>query len=148
MLSPLQLFLAEQVRSSIVDWCQHNPGVYHPSLEGGCGIASYSLWKVYLAFGFPAELVGNSGHCFLKLGDLIVDLTATQFFQAPEVYVVILRSGPEKSYYHRVEYCNQEMIDQFKTWPRDQRPFQYEDKIAALIQELSFVKDVPEWRRQ
>lgn len=143
MLTPLQLFLAEQVRSSVVDWCQHNPEVYHPSLEGGCGIASYTLWKVYLAFGFSAELVGNSGHCFLKLGELIVDLTATQFFQAPEVYV-----GPSKGYYHEVKKINQEMLDDFQGWPKKQRPFQYDDKINALIQELSFVKDVPEWRRQ
>lgn len=138
MLTPLQLFLAKQVRRYIEIWCQDNSEVHYPSLEGGCGIASYTLWKVYQAFQIEVDLVGNSGHCFLKLGNFIVDLTATQFFTAPEVYVVEIESKP--SYYHRIKHINEEMLDQLETWPIDQQPFQHDVKIDRLIAELKYCR--------
>lgn len=142
MISDLALTLAKEVRVRIEKWCKDNPEIYS-NMEGACGIASYTLWKVYQAFKIQCDLAGNDGHCFVILNPkkVIVDLTATQFFEAPPVFIIEWehRLTPPKSNmwgYYDAERLNNEVVADFVNWPRDQRPYQFENKIKRLTKKL------------
>jgi hypothetical protein len=62
---------------------------YH--LLGGCAMASWTIQKTMELLGLPVTLVRGhfkSGHhCWVTIGDVIVDVTATQFGIDSPVYV-------------------------------------------------------------
>src|SRR5574337_223453 len=52
-----------------------------PHLSGWCGYSSLVLAHYLNEAGFPSSLVSGYGHWFVKTGDFLVDITASQFGQ-------------------------------------------------------------------
>jgi hypothetical protein len=48
-------------------------------LEGFCGRASAILHRELRRAGLPSQIVAVEGHTFVRSGDYVVDITATQF---------------------------------------------------------------------
>lgn len=135
MISERALQLAQEVRQ----WCE-SLNNFPDCLEGACGLASYTLWRVYLACGIPARLAGNDGHCFVlvksptsKRYNIIVDLTATQFSDVPSVCIL---AWNKRQWFHDVQYLNRVQVLDFKRWYRDQQPQSYRNKIRTLRERL------------
>ena len=65
-----------------------NPYDYAASLCGLCAKASSYLHRLLTPTLFPAKLVINDKHCFVKVEKFVVDITATQFGIVDKVYIV------------------------------------------------------------
>jgi hypothetical protein len=66
--------------------------IYESDLRGACAIGSYILWKELCRRGLDAHFVfggyfgGAPRHCWVTVGDMIVDITASQFGK-PWIYM-------------------------------------------------------------
>lgn len=66
------------------------------TLLGACGVSSFCLWQILLALEVDSSLVlgrftkagrDRGFHCWVETGDIIVDVTATQFDIPSPVHV-------------------------------------------------------------
>jgi hypothetical protein len=81
-----------ETRNDLLD--QWRRGLGHvgwgSSLQGACAVASVMIFRQLRALGFPAQLVlaSDDCHCFVMVGKVVIDATATQFgFDCPDVVV-------------------------------------------------------------
>ncbi len=91
------------------------------NLAGECGNASSTLKRILAQFGIQSSLYagqyfykknlnagGGHGHCWLRFGNTIIDVTATQFDQTDKVFVQKHNSkhykGNEVSYEYAKDY--------------------------------------------
>lgn len=140
-MKPLEI--AKEVRSAVEVWVQHNPYINPESLEGACGLASYTLCRALKAFGYRAQLVydgdEDGAHCWVELGDEVIDVTATQFGDFPEVYVVHKSEYPLG--YERYRCQGRKAVQQLLEWGTEgHQP--HLRKIKALINSLK-ARSVP-----
>lgn len=56
-----------------------NPDLYYSDLCGLCAKASVKVHQLLTTHSFPAKLVVNHKHCFVKYDEFVVDVTATQY---------------------------------------------------------------------
>lgn len=59
----------------------------HSSLAGACFDASRQLFRLAKDNGLDVEIGIGDGHAFVLLGDIVVDVTATQFRKRQKVLV-------------------------------------------------------------
>jgi hypothetical protein len=110
-----------------VDWMR-NPD----DMEGACAIANYRLWLRLKPYG--ARLFASREHVYILLpGDLVVDITATQYKQFKNVPVLVmplqeienLNWGSMGSPYKGKEIRDEKAAEKvFKKWPETQVPFE------------------------
>jgi hypothetical protein len=134
----LELFLdlAKKTRLAIVELTANHGKQISPlppyKLSGVCGIASYSLYRVYREHKYNAKLACGSfkdwPHAFLICDDFIIDITATQFGISDEVYITNSNSTD-----YKVQYINDRAIESLKRWPNSKQPFQYIKEIERLL---------------
>ena len=77
---------------------QHN-------LCGWCAISAAQLFRELRRENIDAELHYVSGHCFVAVGDHIVDVTATQFvkFENVEINIIHIKEAQECFWYYKSE---------------------------------------------
>lgn len=68
------------------------------SLCGWCAIASAELCYQLKQRGYKPKICFTYGHSFVRLGAYLIDITATQFRQAPKEHIVLLRYKEIKPY--------------------------------------------------
>lgn len=86
--------IATAARDAVEYWLGQNPELHEyiqEDMTGACATASLSLYVFLKIKGFKPTLVqgdthSGSAHCWVEVGDLIIDVTATQF-GLPEVHV-------------------------------------------------------------
>ena len=130
------LYLASKTRLAIVELTANYGKQISPlppyKLSGVCGIASYSLYRVYREHKYNAKLACGSfknwPHAFLICDEFIVDITATQFGISDEVYI-----SKSDSVNYKVKYINEQAIESLKRWPSSKQPFQYRTEIDKLL---------------
>jgi len=92
------------------------------------------LTKVLRAHGYDAQLVSgwffNYEHAFVMVGDLVVDITATQFGLSP-VWI----QKQSKSHY-RTEYNDYWTRREMSIWPKAQQPKTYRRELEAIYRRL------------
>lgn len=78
-----------RIRGAVSQWYARRTGAVCPkTLEGGCAVASYTLYRAMRRAGYDAvlvrgeSLVGDS-HCWVEWMDYVIDITATQFYSYP-----------------------------------------------------------------
>ena len=87
--------IAKRVRAYCVkNWYDHELG-------GMCGRASVMLHRALKRAGFRTNIVCNDSHAFLEYGDLIIDITGSQFGQ--EDVMIVPKSEMYQGYWKIVE---------------------------------------------
>jgi hypothetical protein len=119
--------IARQVRDRCED-VANKTNWFGADLSCMCGVASYALRRALRKEGIPAELIcgeytdhagqlNGDYHCWVSVGNCIIDITATQFGNPHKIYVVAINN------YH---YIKKKVVKNpsafFKQWPPDQRP--------------------------
>jgi hypothetical protein len=69
---------------------------FHNDLSGLCYDASSFLRRMAKAHGIETELGHGPGHWFVLLGDVVVDITSTQFGQPEKVAVLPLAEAAKR----------------------------------------------------
>ena len=70
------------------------------TLEELCAISSATLFEEFKKHNIKSEIIGNSFHCFIRIEDRIVDLTATQFgIQYPKILITKHEKMSDNLYY-------------------------------------------------
>jgi hypothetical protein len=132
--------LAAQVRERVAEWVERAPSI-EPDLGGACAIASYALWRVLRARGFPAVFVFQAdselAHCWVELNGYVVDITATQFGGPP---IAIFRVGEKPDWWEDLDdlphrSINQEAMRRVSKW-KEQSPQKYHAKVERLVGRL------------
>ena len=81
--------VAKLVRDKVTRWTKDNRDV-DDNLCGACAIASYTLWRVLNTLGysptFACIYTPDCSHCWIEIGDKMLDITATQFGES-EIFV-------------------------------------------------------------
>lgn len=114
-------------------------------MAGACAIASYTLYKVLEEAGYDPEFCctyndWDDGHCWVSLGNSVIDLTATQFCtEMPKIYVETYpnyRKFLEKHVPNsRKPLKNIWAIKETMYW-NEQSPLKYQAHIKRLIDRL------------
>jgi hypothetical protein len=108
-------------------------------LCGLCAICSIALRNILNKNGDDAKVMlgyfrDEGMHCWVEVGDMVIDITATQFHNITKK-VFTLRRGTKKYF---SMYKNGEPIGlnfrKFKGWPPDQKP--NKRKIDKLVKEV------------
>jgi hypothetical protein len=107
-------------------------------LCGLCGIASAELTTRLQSAGYPAKFILGFGHCWVKLDNKYIDVTATQFFTVEDEVVICNVSKPRKYLHSRIlkkplmEFDDvQEAQDYMELigWPPGQQPLGYANSM-------------------
>lgn len=88
--------IAEEVRQEIEQVAKQKGGMY-ANLCGLCAIASAELFKKLKKSGHSPRICFTYGHCFIRVGAYLVDVTATQFRVCHNKKIVIHRYRDIKS---------------------------------------------------
>ena len=105
------------------------------NLEELCAIASATLFKEFEKHGIKSKIILNPFHCFVKIDDKIVDITASQFgVQYPKILIKKYEKvednlwwKEEKSFTSIKRLYNWQYI---RKWPNRQ--------LAKIIKEKSY----------
>lgn len=111
-------------------WCLANRFKYciPSNLETMCAIASARLYKNLRKANLNPILKLSNYHCWIEFSDIAIDITATQFGEAPILimdklnYYGLLR---QKGYLEKelFSYNNyRQFLRHLKLWPKSQRP--------------------------
>ena len=89
-------------------------------LAGACAVASFFLRKKLLSYGYKTDfyVAKAHNHCWLRYGDKILDITATQFGHKNKV---VFKKGHIHEYYY-TGYKVRNFKEEFAPWPEDQKP--------------------------
>lgn len=104
------------------------------NLTGACAIGSFIVWKLLKAHK-PILVVGDSpdmGHCWVKVGRKVVDITATQFGDYPPVLVLPVQKYSKLNFMSQFtkKLVNEKGVNSLKEeWPEFQTPWTYSEKI-------------------
>lgn len=120
---------AVQVRRWAQRLSQQRQCSHRDDLCGYCAIASARLWSLLRSQGIPAELheaetaLGN--HVFVVVDDHLVDVTATQFQDYRDQWVIICDRGRARRWWWRTARVHESARDlrRHQTrvgWPRNQ----------------------------
>jgi len=117
-------------------------------LECMCAVASYTLCTELEKHGISCQMVCGefcepdycnfdenslqANHCWVECGDLVVDVTATQFGSYRRVVITRTELGMGKNF-HSMYYGDDAMYET-STWECSQRP---NDSLAAKIMETA-----------
>lgn len=78
---------------------------YFPdNLEELCAISSATLFEEFKKHGIKAKIISNSFHCFIRIDDKIVDITATQFGTHYPKILIQKAEEFKKNIYYKEEY--------------------------------------------
>lgn len=125
----LVYLVALDVRAWAELYQKTSPGRYWEGLGGLCGIASGKLMHDLAKVNVKAQYVIGNSHCYLYVGDYVVDITATQFYGGFPKIMIEHKDSPviQNSYWHKEwAVCDtmEEVDYQMRSWPEHQRPFQ------------------------
>jgi hypothetical protein len=126
-----------KVRRLVEKWTADNTEVTSDDLCGACAIASFALWRVLRSLGIKAKIVcvivaafGES-HCWVEVGGLAYDLTATQFdSNAAKVEVRSVAYMARK--FRGKRYEGKEAEEYISSWG-SQSPVRYRSKISSMV---------------
>lgn len=131
--------LASKVRKAVKKWVYLNPAISHKRLAGACGIASYTLYRALKRKGYSPILAcwvsKFGGHAWVELGNIVIDVTATQFGRYPAVHIV------GRNQYDVIEkregeiVYNRKAVRCISTW-HQQNHTQYQSEIVAFVKAL------------
>lgn len=131
--------LASRVRKAVKKWVYPNPAISHRRLAGACGIASYTLYKALKRKGYNPNLVcwvsQFGGHAWVELGDIVIDVTATQFGKYPAVYIVSRDQYDVIAEREGDRLYNRRAVRYISTW-HQQNHTQYQSEIIAFVKAL------------
>jgi len=120
MISPAKRQKIRRVALGVRKWADahHSQMGFPESLCGMCGIAAAKLAKELRREKIYARIVSNNYHAFVMYGEMIIDITATQFGKYPQVMVrnqnKLKKNHWDKLYSHR-------SASAFQTYQRDTR---------------------------
>jgi len=115
--------------------------IYAADLMGACAVASTALHRVLRNRGHNSILVvgreepiGERGraHCWVELGEYIIDITATQFQIKHPVYIVKKdKYSFARDYTYQV--IGRKAYEELKKWGM-QSPFRYKRIIERIVE--------------
>jgi hypothetical protein len=122
-----------EVRNKLLEQWRQDPARvgWGASLQGACAVASVLIFRQLRTLGFPAQLVlaSDDCHCFVMVGKVVVDATASQFgFDCPDVVIgthreLARRYGKLACWEIGVVTDQEEEInDAISTWDYSQQP--------------------------
>ncbi len=88
--------IATEVRQETEQYAKKQITI-NPNLCGLCAIASAELFKRLKQIGHRPRICFTYGHCFIRVGAYLVDVTATQFRACKDEKIVIHRYADIKS---------------------------------------------------
>lgn len=125
--------IAEKARKWAERYVKRKPGYgYDEDLACLCAIASAYLCHQLQKNGVKAKIAENDSHCFIKIGDYAVDITATQFNDSQRAFAPVeIRPLAEMQVYDRewwrVQFVHKSAADLRehlikRGWPQEQVP--------------------------
>lgn len=149
-MNPRVLAAAKSVRSNMETYALYlavtkDADIDVDDLRGACGIASWVLWRALRRGGVDAHLVVgfyydefSIDHAWVRVGDTIVDVTATQFDDAlPEVVVTSAKDDgfdlPYNRYRSGGAFMDGAAVARLRNW-EDQSPMNpdYRQDLAEI----------------
>ena len=148
--------LAEFVRTQIESTLC--PTYFGYDLACACAVSSWTLWRLLLKndikanfvlgrhWAFMASYVENcqdrnipvdwdhmgSGHCWVEANNKIIDITLTQFDNAPKVCIL---DEDDSLFYHHALLRNQDAMSEInRCWPKEQKPKTYYKYLKGILQ--------------
>lgn len=145
------IVLCDLVLRQVRGWVKDNEDCCLEDMNGCCGIASYTLYRVLRKAGYKASIASVTncceGHCWVELDNNVIDLTATQFDKSlSEIFIT-----NKKDYYKNDVprfYRNQEKLKfkkyketlkYIKEWDK-QSPQIYLSNIQKLLKTIKVLK--------
>ncbi len=138
--------VATQVRAEIEKWASSLGAdiweITPEDLGGCCGIASHMLHNVLKELGIKSTFVmghfdfegdhtyTRTNHCWLAIGDSIIDITATQFM----LEKILITSGEDERYY-ALKTGAKGIKTLLDSW-RGQSPTYYKDDMRKIQHKL------------
>ena len=104
-----------------------------------CAHASAKLHELLTLQGIAGELVANDVHCYVLVGEVIVDVTANQFSSALPSVVLIEREKVDPEQYWWIEGVRFSDVREFAShlategWPEHQIPNEKETPHAVSL---------------
>lgn len=98
---------------------------YH-DLCGFCAVCSLKLYLRLQELNIESHLVTSRRHCWLEIGDYIVDVTAKQYNKKfPAVLIKRKYDQNIENYWDNGQYGLEEHIEEMKKWPEWEQPATY-----------------------
>lgn len=135
--------LAKKVRAEVINWINYgnNYDIDPHTMVGTCAIASYALFKVLRANGYRVTFVcgvddnDHGGHCWVKYKDIIIDITAVQFGDYPDVLIRETKRYPILKHFPNI-FINNKALEVVWDWG-GQSPLIYMSTIDNLAKRLT-----------
>lgn len=123
--------IAEEARS-YVEWLQEEHGLWYDDMCGLCAIAAHTVWRGLKENGYDAKLVHSYGHMFTITGDILIDVTASQFGYDD---INIKERGEDDNCWfwkeNQIYETEEEFMEFLDPWPRKQNPYKVNKEVAA-----------------
>jgi len=117
------------------------PDYFDDDLCRACAILSWALVRALKRCGYPAKFVvglydngiyfGDENHCWVKVCNFYVDITATQFGISKNVYIT--KIGEDKKYIPKKSGLKTVVTHVNKFWPSEQCPRTYRLRLPKEI---------------
>lgn len=123
-----------------VNKLKNTPSYSSKNLECYCAVASWFLQTRISRYGIKSDLVvgkfkthlgWDSDHCWVRIGNDIVDITLTQFGRYEKVYI-----APHDGRFTPL-YVGQKAYDRLRKWPEEQSAFvsNFKDEFESYMNE-------------
>lgn len=131
------LKLLRKIRKSLEVMAAKYPQPYDKDLGCMCAISSWFTSRRLKELGYDVKVIdgyykgdekNGDSHCWMILGDKIVDLTYTQFeSKAPKIYITD-KDDKDFSFYREIKF-----VKDFLLWPGEQKPVRKNIKELEAI---------------
>ena len=121
----------KQIAKEVRTWTEEHSIYGNGMVDCMCAIASYEIFKRCKKLHIPVRFCVSDFHAYIKCGNIIVDVTADQFDNCPEVLVGKLSSLPnitgpfdEDSIWGELESATttKGIRNLLHDWPSEQQP--------------------------
>ncbi len=127
------------------------PDIDPSDMTGACAIVSWCSQRILARLGIKASFIRGefdgeyNCHCWLQVGGVIVDGTASQFFIPGEagVYVTTAKRDPRYEEIVRDEDADQDLLDHWVS----QSPYRFQPFLVAM-EERTIAELAPRGRRR
>jgi hypothetical protein len=136
------LAVTNRVRQRVLNWLQgledddEFPEIDLDDMTGACAIVSWIAQRVLTNLGYQVHLVrgefDEQVHCWVQIGHVIIDGTATQFGIPGPVYLTTRGKDPRYVELFRDDDAEEEFL---RDW-RSQSPYRFGREVTTIADEV------------
>lgn len=111
---------------------------------GACAVASNILYEAVKlksdrAMFYVCDDDDYGGHCWVRIGNVVVDVTATQFYVPEKVLIEPFSKYKCRPFFKGKVYTNLQALNVVNTtWIEYQRPAEYASQTKKFVNEVHF----------